>query len=111
MKNKKYFTYILRCADKTLYTGITTNIERRIAEHNGLTKNKKGAKYTRARRPVRLVYKKSFINRSEAMKEEARIKKLTKLEKESLIKFKWTLPCNHTRKCVENCLLKNNFKE
>jgi len=86
MQSKKYFTYILRCADKTLYTGITTDIERRMAEHNGLTKNKKGAKYTQARRPVKLVYKKSFTNRSEAMKEEARIKQLTHQEKEILLK-------------------------
>jgi putative endonuclease len=86
MKSKKYFTYILRCADKTLYTGITTDTERRIAEHNGLTKNKKGAKYTRARRPVQLVYKKSFTNRSKATKEESRIKQLTRQEKELLLK-------------------------
>ena len=84
MKNKKYFTYILRCADKTLYTGITTNIVRRTEEHNGLTKNKKGAKYTQARRPVELVYKKSFPSRSEAMKEESRIKRLTRQQKELL---------------------------
>jgi putative endonuclease len=84
MKNKKYFTYILRCADKTLYTGITTNIVRRTEEHNGLTKNKKGARYTRARRPVKLVYKKSFSSRSEATKEEIRIKQLTRQQKELL---------------------------
>lgn len=46
MKDKKYFTYILRCVDGILYTGITTNIVRRIDEYNGLDKNKKGAKYT-----------------------------------------------------------------
>jgi putative endonuclease len=85
MKNKKYFTYILRCADKTLYTGITTDIVRRMEEHNGLTKNKKGAKYTQARRPVELVYKKRFNNRSEATKEECRIKKLTRQQKELLL--------------------------
>ncbi len=47
MKSKKYFTYILRCVDGTLYTGITTDIDRRMDEHNGLDKNKKGAKYMR----------------------------------------------------------------
>ncbi|HIP47378.1 MAG TPA: GIY-YIG nuclease family protein [Lutibacter sp.] len=85
MKSKKYFTYIVRCADGTLYTGITTDIGRRMDEHNGLDKNKKGAKYTRVRRPVELVYKKSFFNRSEASKEESRIKQLTRQQKEKLL--------------------------
>lgn len=80
-----YFIYIVRCHDKTLYTGITTDLERRISEHNGLDKNKKGAKYTASRRPVSLIYSAKFKNRSEASKEEYRIKKLSKLEKEILI--------------------------
>ena len=78
-----YFVYVLRCSDASLYTGITTNIERRIQEHNG---DKNGwAKYTRARQPVGLVYKQDFPNRSEATKEEMRIKKMTKRQKEQLI--------------------------
>jgi putative endonuclease len=80
-----YFTYIVRCADDSLYTGITTDLDRRVDEHNGLGREKKGAKYTAARRPVTLVYSQEFDNRSEAGKEEARIKKLTKIEKGLLI--------------------------
>jgi putative endonuclease len=78
-----YYLYILKCADKTLYTGITTNLERRISEHN---KNKLGAKYTASRRPVRLVYSKRFKNRANASREEARIKNLTRRQKLELIK-------------------------
>ena len=81
-----YYTYILRCADDTLYTGITTDLDRRINEHNGLDKEKKGAKYTAARRPVSLAWSQEFGNRSEAMKEEARIKKCSRNEKEDFIK-------------------------
>ena len=79
-----YFVYLVRCADNSLYCGITTDLERRIKEHNGLEK-KSGAKYTAARRPVCLVYSKKFENRSTASKEEHRLKKLTKTEKEKLI--------------------------
>lgn len=79
-----YYTYILKCSDKTLYTGITTDLKRRLAEHNT---SKIGAKYTSARRPVKLVYSKKFKNRSSASREEARIKKLTKAEKMELIKI------------------------
>ena len=77
-----YHLYILKCADKTLYTGITTDLERRIAEHNG---NKLGAKYTSSRRPVELVWSKRFKNRSKASKEEARIKSLTRTQNLDLI--------------------------
>ena len=77
-----YYLYILKCADKTLYTGITTDLKRRIFEHNN---SKLGAKYTLARRPVRIVYSKKFKNRSLASKEEARIKKLGRAEKLKLI--------------------------
>jgi len=80
---KKYHLYILQCSDKTLYTGITTDLDRRITEHNS---TKLGAKYTHARRPVKLVYSKRFKDRSSASKEEARIKKLTKSEKLELVK-------------------------
>ncbi len=77
-----YYLYILECADKTLYTGITTDVQRRVAEHN---ENKLGAKYTSSRRPVKLVYAKKFKNRSMASQEEARIKKLNKSQKLELI--------------------------
>lgn len=78
-----YFVYILECSDKTFYTGITTNLDRRIKEHNS---SKLGAKYTKVRRPVKLVYSKEFINRSEASKEESRIKKLSRTEKFNFFK-------------------------
>ncbi|MEA1926241.1 MAG: GIY-YIG nuclease family protein [Patescibacteria group bacterium] len=78
-----YYLYILECADKTLYAGITTDLQRRVAEHNDA---KLGARYTSSRRPVKLVYSKKFKNRASASKKEAQIKKLTKLEKLKLIK-------------------------
>lgn len=73
-----YWLYMLQCKDNSLYTGITTDLERRVKEHNS---SKLGAKYTRARRPVKLVYSKEFETRSEALIEEARIKKLARVEK------------------------------
>ena len=69
--------------DGTYHTGITTDVERRIQEHN--SENGKGARYTAARRPVRLVYAASFSTRSEALKEELRIKGLTRSQKAKLI--------------------------
>jgi putative endonuclease len=78
-----YFVYILQCADDSLYTGITTDLDRRIKEHND---SKLGAKYTKVRRPVKLVYSKEFTDRSEASKEESRIKKLSRQQKIDLFK-------------------------
>jgi putative endonuclease len=80
-----YYLYILECADKTLYTGITTDLRRRVGEHN---RSNLGARYTRGRRPVKLFYSVKFKSRSAAMKEECRIKKLTKEEKIKIIKRK-----------------------
>ena len=78
-----YFVYILKCADETLYTGIATELERRIEEHNG---SDKGAKYTRVRRPVRLVYSEEYPDRSAASKREYEIKKkMSRAEKLKLI--------------------------
>jgi putative endonuclease len=77
-----YYLYILRCSDKTLYTGITTDPERRVREHNG---SNLGAKYTFCRRPVKLVFSKKFKNRSLAAREEARVKRLTRKEKLKMI--------------------------
>lgn len=74
--------YILKCGDGSLYTGITTDVERRIKQHTEGT----GAKYTRGKGPLKLVYKKRFKNRSLASKREAAIKKLTREEKIKLIK-------------------------
>ena len=73
-----YYLYILKCADQTLYTGITVDIERRVGEHNS---SSLGAKYTRGRRPVKLVFSKPFRNRSQASREESRIKKLSRSAK------------------------------
>ena len=78
-----YYLYILKCKDNTLYTGITTDLERRIIEHNS---SKIGARYTSSRRPVRLVYSKKFKNRSIASKQEIRIKNLKRIEKLELIR-------------------------
>lgn len=83
IKNKKYFVYIVECADGTLYTGITTDLARRVVEHNT---SPVGARYTSARRPVVLVYSRKFKDRSSASVEEARIKKLSKTKKLELIK-------------------------
>jgi len=77
-----YHVYILECSDKTLYTGWTYNLEKRIQEHNN---GKDGAKYTRARRPVRFVYAETCSSISEALKREAQIKKLSRGEKLEMI--------------------------
>jgi putative endonuclease len=78
-----YSVYIVECADGTYYTGIATDVQRRLTEHNG--EKPKGARYTSARRPVALVYDDEFATRSEASKEEARIKQLTRPQKQDLI--------------------------
>jgi putative endonuclease len=74
--------YILECADGTLYTGITTDLKRRLTEHND---SASGAKFTKTRRPVKLVYSKACTDRSGASKEENRIKKLSRAEKLELL--------------------------
>jgi putative endonuclease len=79
-----YYLYILRCGDGTLYTGITTDVDRRVSEHNGDGAGL-GAKYTRARRPVRLECVVDCKDRSEASKEESLVKKLTREQKEEYI--------------------------
>ena len=86
-KDTQWFVYIVRCSDETYYTGITTNIDRRINEHNSTTK---GAKYTRSRKPVELEEYKEFQDRSSASKEEYRIKQLSRTNKETLI-GKWRI--------------------
>jgi putative endonuclease len=75
--------YVLRCADNSLYTGITTDASRRVQEHND--NNRLAAAYTRARRPVRLAHVESWPTRSMALKREHEIKQLTKTEKEKLV--------------------------
>lgn len=80
-----WFTYIIRCSDNTLYTGIARNLLKRIDAHN--TGNG-GAKYTRTRRPVSLVYQETFSSRSEAAKREYQLKKMTRMEKDRLVESK-----------------------
>jgi len=82
-----YFLYILKCKDNTLYTGIATDLARRLKEHN---ESKIGAKYTKARRPVKLVYSKKFKNRSTVSKAEARIKALSRIQKLEIIRKEMT---------------------
>lgn len=77
-----HFVYILRCGDDSLYTGYTNDLDKRVKTHN----SGKGAKYTRSRLPVRLVYSKRVDSKSIGLKLEARIKKLTKIEKEAFVK-------------------------
>jgi putative endonuclease len=76
------YIYILKCKDDSLYTGWTNDLKKRITSHNA----GKGAKYTKARRPVELVYYEEFQTREEAMKREYAIKQLSRKEKEALIK-------------------------
>ena len=76
-----HYVYVLRCADDTLYTGYTTDVERRVAEHDA----GEGAKYTRGRTPVELVHVESFDSRSAAMSREHEIKQFSRAGKESLV--------------------------
>lgn len=80
---ERHYVYLVRCADDSLYCGWTTDIERRIEAHNGLIPG--GAKYTRGRRPVELVYSESFHNKQDAQRREYTIKQMTKTKKLRLI--------------------------
>lgn len=77
-----HYVYVVQCNDGTYYTGYTTDVERRVAEHNDGT----GAKYTRGRRPVELVHVEAFGDRSQAMQREHAIKQLRRADKEALIR-------------------------
>jgi putative endonuclease len=79
---KDWYVYIVKCSDESLYTGITVDVNRRIEEHNNSTK---GAKYTRSKRPVHLVYSETQADRSSASKRESAIKKLSRKDKLLLI--------------------------
>ena len=76
-----YTIYVLKCGDDTLYTGITNNIKQRIKQHN----LGKGAKYTKGRNPVKLVYQENASDKSTALKREFEIKKMTRAQKQKLI--------------------------
>ena len=82
--NPVYYTYIVECNDKSFYTGITDNLEIRIKEHNGFG-SKPGAKYTRSKRPVKLVHFEEFATRKEAAAREREIKKMDRAEKEVVV--------------------------
>ena len=79
--SQENFTYIVKCSDGSLYTGWTNNLEKRLRAHN----EGKGAKYTKSRRPVTLVYQESFDTKEEAMRREVRIKQLSRSQKLELI--------------------------
>jgi len=80
-----WYVYILKCSDKTFYTGVTNDLDRRLKEHNT---SKLGSKYTRARRPVTMAYYRKFKTRSLSQIEESRIKKLSRSKKIEIIKSK-----------------------
>jgi predicted GIY-YIG superfamily endonuclease len=81
--NKTWFLYIVRCADGSLYTGISNDVDRRFKQHNAGT----ASRYTRSRLPVELVYQELQTSRSEALKRELAIKAMSRQEKESLIRL------------------------
>ena len=81
----QWYMYVVLCFDNTLYCGITTNLEKRLKQHNGVIKG--GAKYTRGRRPCKYVYIEKASNRSDALKKEYRFKKLRKKKKLEYIDY------------------------
>lgn len=90
-KNKKskkhkqsFFFYIARCADNSLYCGMTNNLEKRVKEHN--SKTSRSAKYLRAKKPVQLIYSEEFTNIKTALQREFEVKQWTKIKKEALVK-------------------------
>lgn len=79
---QKYTVYMVRCADRTFYTGVTTDVERRVQEHNS---SARGARYTKARRPVVLVYSENVADRSAAQVREYELRTLSREQKERLV--------------------------
>ena len=75
------YTYMVRCRDDSLYTGWTNHLEKRVEDHN----SGRGAKYTKSRRPVELVYYEQFETKEEAMSREAKVKQLSRKQKEELV--------------------------
>tara|TARA_Y100000310_G_scaffold255389_1_gene262810 strand:+ start:1606 stop:1896 length:291 start_codon:yes stop_codon:yes gene_type:complete len=94
LRSNVWFLYVVECSDNTLYTGVTTDVSRRVHEHNT---SKKGAKYTRSRRPVRVVYYDEFPDRSSALKAEHWVKKLSRKEKQQLVSSRILGLINETR--------------
>lgn len=95
-----WYVYIVSCSDGSLYTGTTNDLERRVHQHNA---SKAGARYTRSRRPVELVYYQAVDNRSEACKKEYKIRKLPAMDKIGLI----VEQCEQTRLAEINPSLSN----
>ena len=87
MGNDHWYVYIVRCRDNSLYTGVTRDLQQRISEHN---EGKRGARYTRSRRPVELVYQETAPNRSAAQQREYQIKQLSAVQKRTLIRSSTT---------------------
>ena len=79
--DKLFYVYILECCDNSFYTGYTIDLANRLKTHN----SKRGAKYTRSRTPVKMIYAKAFISKSSATSFEAKIKQLTRKNKEKLV--------------------------
>ena len=82
LRSAGFFVYILRCADGTFYTGYTQDLKARLKLHN----SGKGAKYVRARMPARVIYSKAYCYYKRAIKEELRVKSLTRIQKEALVR-------------------------
>lgn len=83
---KSWMLYMLRCGDGSFYTGISTDVQRRLREHNGAAGKSRGAKALRGRGPLTLAYQVSLADKSEALKLEYRVKKLSRARKESVVK-------------------------
>ena len=81
-----WYFYVVKCSDNSFYAGVTTELTRRVKEHNG--DDRRGAKYTRSRRPVELIYSEEYPSRSAAQKEEYRFKQLDRKTKEHVISEK-----------------------
>jgi putative endonuclease len=77
-----WYTYMVRCSDRTLYTGITKDPEKRLNDHNT---GRNGARYTRSRRPVQLVYQEKFSSRSAAARREYQLKQMSRAEKQKIM--------------------------
>jgi len=95
-----WYLYVLLCNDNTFYTGVTTDLGRRLIEHNT---SARGAKYTRTRRPVEMVYYKSYENQSKAQKAEYAFKKLTRKEKKLKMEREATGYCIRCHGCIKPC--------
>lgn len=88
VKRKRAFVYILKCADGTFYIGTARDVEKRLAIHNA----RKGAKYTRPRLPVRVVYQEGPMSLTKALRREYQLKQLTRAKKQALIKGRLVVP-------------------